>query len=107
MVLADKADSSRAIREHLRKRRIRAVIPVPAGQQAPRLRRVSRDGRPPAFDPEIYKQRNTIERCINHLKLWARYCHWPREDRNHLPGWIAHRWRLPPGRIMISTSAPV
>jgi len=30
MVLADKAYSSRAIREHLRKRGIQAVIPVPA-----------------------------------------------------------------------------
>ncbi len=70
MVLADKAYSSRAIREHLRKRRIRTVIPVPADQQAHRLRRGSRGGRPPAFDPEIYKQRNTVERCINRLKQW-------------------------------------
>ncbi len=70
MVLADKAYSSRAIREHLSKRGIRAVIPVPADQQSHRLRRGSQGGRPPAFDRERYKQRNTVERCINRLKQW-------------------------------------
>ncbi|MGI5380534.1 IS5 family transposase [Streptomyces sp. CA-251387] len=70
LVLADKAYSSRAIREHLRKRGIRAVIPVPADQHSHRLRRGSRGGRPPAFDRETYKQRNTVERCINRLKQW-------------------------------------
>ncbi|MFI1675143.1 IS5 family transposase [Streptomyces sp. NPDC020598] len=70
LVLADKAYSSRAIREHLRKRGIRAVIPVPADQRRHRLRRGSRGGRPPAFDRETYKQRNTVERCINRLKQW-------------------------------------
>ena len=69
-VLADKAYSSRAIRQHLRRRGIRTVIPVPADQQANRLRRGSRGGRPPAFDRETYKQRNTVERCINRLKQW-------------------------------------
>ncbi|WP_351233203.1 IS5 family transposase [Streptomyces sp. NPDC002133] len=70
VVLADKAYSSRAIREHLRNRGIRAVIPVPADQHGHRLRRGSRGGRPPAFDRETYKQRNTVERCINRLKQW-------------------------------------
>ncbi|MBR7677532.1 IS5 family transposase, partial [Streptomyces daliensis] len=70
VVLADKAYSSRAIREHLRQRGIRAVIPVPADQRSHRLRRGSRGGRPPAFDRETYKQRNTVERCINRLKQW-------------------------------------
>src|SRR5690606_10845490 len=68
MVLADKAYSSRAIREHLRKRGIRAMIPVPADQRRHRLRRGSRGGRPAAFDRETYKQRNTVEQCINRLK---------------------------------------
>jgi transposase len=27
-------------------------------------------GRPAAFDTETYKQRNTVERCINRLKQW-------------------------------------
>ncbi|MDV5143978.1 IS5 family transposase [Streptomyces sp. SBC-4] len=70
VVLADKAYSSRAIREHLPKRGIHAVIPVPADQRGHCLRRRSRGGRPPAFDREAYKQRNTVERCINRLKQW-------------------------------------
>ena len=69
VVLADKAYSSRAIRGHLRKRGIRAVIPVPT-DRGHRLRRGSRGRRPPAFDRETYKQRNTVERCINRLKKW-------------------------------------
>ncbi|MGO4749632.1 IS5 family transposase, partial [Streptomyces sp. 2MCAF27] len=70
VVLADRAYSSRAIREHLRRRGIRAVIPFPADQRGHRLRRGSRGGRPPAFDRETYKRRNTVERCINRLKQW-------------------------------------
>lgn len=70
VVLADKAYSSRAIREHLRKRRIRAVIPIPADQRGHRLRKGSRGGRPPSFDRDAYKQRSTVERCINKLKQW-------------------------------------
>ncbi|MGW1957645.1 IS5 family transposase [Streptomyces sp. NPDC001920] len=70
VVVADKAYSSRAIRAHLARRGIRAVIPVPADQKGHRLRRGSQGDRPPAFDREIYKQRNTVERCINRLKQW-------------------------------------
>ncbi|WP_435840962.1 IS5 family transposase [Streptomyces flaveolus] len=68
VVLADKAYSSRAIRRHLRRRGIRAVIPQPADQAANRKRRGRLGSRPPAFDREAYKQRNTVERCINKLK---------------------------------------
>ncbi|MBP5895523.1 IS5 family transposase [Streptomyces sp. LBUM 1481] len=70
VVLADKAYSSRAIRTHLRRRGIRAVIPQPADQAAHRKRRGSRGGGPPALDRDAYKQRNTVERCINKLKQW-------------------------------------
>ncbi|OKJ63833.1 transposase [Streptomyces sp. CB02009] len=69
-IVADKAHSSRAIRTHLRRRGIRAVIPQPSDQAANRNRRGSQDGRPPAFDREAYKQRNTVGRCINKLKQW-------------------------------------
>ncbi|MFE5513039.1 IS5 family transposase [Streptomyces sp. NPDC056529] len=69
-VLADRAYSSRAIRNHLRQRRIRAVIPQPSDQVGHRLRRGRDGGRPPAFDAEAYKQRNAVERCINRLKQW-------------------------------------
>lgn len=67
-VLGDKAYSSRAIRSHLRRRRIVATIPEPSDQQANRLKRGSKGGRPPAFNVESYKQRNVVERAINKLK---------------------------------------
>jgi transposase len=69
-VLADRAYSSRAIRGHLRRRGIRAVIPQPTDQIGHRLRRGRLGGRPPGFDAEAYKQRNTVERSINRLKQW-------------------------------------
>ncbi|MBC2878807.1 transposase [Streptomyces sp. TYQ1024] len=65
---ADKTSSSRAIRGHLRRRGIRAAIPVPADQQARRKRRGGHGGRPPAFDREAYKQRDTVERRVNRLE---------------------------------------
>jgi transposase len=68
-VLADKAYSSRAIRDWLRRRGIAATIPQPADQQAHRRRLGSKGGRPPAFDKQTYRQRNA-ERCINRLKQW-------------------------------------
>lgn len=67
-VLADKAYSSKAIRAHLRRRHITAVIPEPADQIKNRRRRGSRGGRPPTFDRDAYKQRNVVERAINKLK---------------------------------------
>lgn len=67
-VLGDKAYPSRAIRSHLRRRRITATIPEPADQWANRLKRGSKGGRPPLFDAESYKQRNVVERAINKLK---------------------------------------
>ncbi|MFI6151383.1 IS5 family transposase [Kitasatospora sp. NPDC051170] len=70
MVLADRAYSSRAIRDHLRGRGIRAVIPQPADQIANRRRKGRQGGRPPTFDREMYNRRNTVERCINRLKSW-------------------------------------
>jgi transposase len=62
--LADKAYSSAAIRSHLRTRGIKATIPEPADQARNRLRRGCKGGRPPAFDPQAYKQRNTVERAF-------------------------------------------
>ncbi|MFE5331324.1 IS5 family transposase [Embleya sp. NPDC056575] len=69
-VLADRAYSSRAIRTHLRRRGIRAVIPEPADQQANRRRRGRRGGRPVVLDRDAYRARNAVERCINRLKQW-------------------------------------
>ena len=67
-VLGDKAYSSSAIRVHLRGRGIKATIPEPADQARNRLRRGSRGGRPAAFDPAAYKQRNTVERTFCQLR---------------------------------------
>ncbi|MFF3697910.1 IS5 family transposase [Streptomyces sp. NPDC002221] len=69
-VLADRAYSSCAIRNHLRRRGIHAVIPQPSDQIGHRLRRGRAGGRPPAFDAEADRQRNAVERCINRLKQW-------------------------------------
>lgn len=44
--------------------------PNPPTKSAHHTKRGSRSGRPPAFDPERYKQRNTAERCINKLKAF-------------------------------------
>ena len=69
-VLADKACSSKAIRSHLRRRHIKATIPEPADQKASRARRGSKGGRPPAFGPAAYKQRNTVERAFCQLRQY-------------------------------------
>ncbi|WP_406708172.1 IS5 family transposase [Streptomyces halobius] len=65
---ADKAYSNRKIRTYLRKRGIRHVIPEKKDHKAARLRRGSRGGRPPGYDKERYKARNTVERAIGKLK---------------------------------------
>jgi hypothetical protein len=66
--------------------RVRHTIPERRDQIACRAAEGSAGGRPPNFDPEIYKRRNVVERCFNRLKHWrdlaTRYAqHLPR-----LPG---------------------
>ncbi len=67
-VLGDKAYSSRAIRHLLRRRGIAVTIPERRDQAANRRRRGRLGGRPPAFDEELYRERNVVERCFARLK---------------------------------------
>ncbi|MEV0447498.1 IS5 family transposase [Streptomyces sp. NPDC050600] len=67
-VAADKGYSNGPCREYLRRRGIRHTVPEKTDSQAARLRRGSRGGRPPGFDGDQYKKRNTVERAINRLK---------------------------------------
>lgn len=69
-VRGDKAYSSRANRELLRRRGIKAVIAEPKDQAGHRKRRGTTGGRPPSFDLQDYKNRNTVERGFNVFKQW-------------------------------------
>jgi putative transposase len=69
-LLADKAYSHPSTRRELRRRRVKHTIPERRDQIAGRKAKGSAGGRPPAFDAEIYKQRNTMERAFNRLKQW-------------------------------------
>jgi transposase len=68
--MGDKAYSSAASRACLRKRGIKAVIPVKEDQKNHRRRRGSAGGRPPGFDPKQDRDRNTVERCFSKLKQY-------------------------------------
>lgn len=69
-VLADKGYTSKANRELLRKRGIKATIPERDDQLRHRKNRGPRGGRPYAFDRVAYRGRNVVERCFNRLKQW-------------------------------------
>ncbi|MFE2597358.1 transposase [Streptomyces sp. NPDC059396] len=97
-VIADKAYSSRAIRNHLRKHGIHAVIPVPADQRGHRLHRGSRGGRATGLRPrdvQAAQHRRTVHEPPEAM-AWPR--HPLREDRDHLPGRTPHL-RAPNGMI--------
>jgi transposase len=61
-LVADKGYSCKANRGLLRRRGIGHTIPEPADQQANRVRRGGRGGRPCAFDRDTYRRRNVVER---------------------------------------------
>lgn len=67
-MVADKAYSHLSHRAQLRRRTVRFISPERIDQVARRSAKGSRGGRPPAFDEELYRGRNVIERCVNRLK---------------------------------------
>ncbi len=64
----DKGYSYERCRQVLRRRGLRHVIPTRTDQRRQRRQKGRAGGRPPRFDPEIYRERNQIERGINRLK---------------------------------------
>jgi transposase len=66
--MADKAYSSAANRAYLRRRGIKAVIPVKDDQKENRRKRGRKGGRPPVFDAARYQERNAVERCFSKLR---------------------------------------
>ena len=52
------------------RRAIKATIPERDDQLAHRRRRGTAAGRPYAFDPDVYKRRNVVERGFNRFKHW-------------------------------------
>lgn len=69
-LLADKAYSHLSTRKHLRVLKIPHTIPERSDQIARRKAKGSHGGRPPAFDPDVYRHRNAVERGFNRLKHW-------------------------------------
>lgn len=69
-LLADKAYSHPSTPKALRAKKIPHTIPQRRDQVAQRKAKGSRGGRPPSFDSEIYRERNTVERGFNRLKHW-------------------------------------
>ncbi len=64
------AYGSRANRAYPRQHGTKAIIPEKADQKAARAKKGAKGGRPPAFDAELYKRRNLIQRCNNRIKNW-------------------------------------
>jgi transposase len=66
-LIADRGYSFPRCRRLLRQRGIPHTIPERRDQ---RERRAGGPGRPPGFDPVVYRRRNVVERCVNRLKHW-------------------------------------
>lgn len=60
-VIADKGYDSGELRDFIRAKRMRVVIPSKINRK-----------RPIRYDKKVYKQRNLVERCFNKLKHFRR-----------------------------------
>lgn len=69
-LLADKAYSHPSTRAELHRRDIPHTIPERRDQVEHRESKGSAGAPPPSFDPELYAQRNTVERSFNRFKQW-------------------------------------
>ena len=69
-MLANTGYPSRANRAYLASHGIKPTIPDREDQKRHRANRNSAAGRPTAFDADIYKGRNIVERSFNRLKNW-------------------------------------
>lgn len=67
---ADKAYSHPSTRAKLRARKIGRTIPERSDQIERRKAKGSKGGRPPKFDPSLYRERNVVERGFGRLKQW-------------------------------------
>jgi transposase len=84
-LLADKGYTYPVCRAVLRQRGIRAVIPERKDEQENRKRKGQKGGRPHAFDREVYKERNVVERTFLRLKQWRRIAtRYDKEDDAYL-----------------------
>ncbi|GAA4965173.1 hypothetical protein GCM10023225_05420 [Kineococcus glutinatus] len=72
-VVADKACAHRPTRQAPRRRGIKATIAGKSDQIARREAKGPAGGRPPAFDPEIYRQRSVVGRCTDRLKQFRAF----------------------------------
>mgnify|MGYP003525986759 CR=1 FL=1 len=69
-LLADKAYSHRSTRILRQRRTTKHATPETGGPHPRPTAMASKGGRPPGFDSETYKQRNTIERSFSRVKQW-------------------------------------
>jgi transposase len=70
-VLADKAYSHPSTRSAVRAGGIHFTSPERCDQIARHAGKGSRGGRPPAFNPDLYADRNVVERFFNRLKQFC------------------------------------
>ncbi len=71
-VAGDEAYSSRANRDYLRRPSIKAAFPEKTDRAANRAKKGRQGGRPVSHGAKPWRDRNTVERCINKIKAWRR-----------------------------------